>query len=164
MRKTFLLIALSVMTLSAFSQKYKALADTLKLDRESLDVTNDIVKLKAKLEIAENELPVLKTKAVTAHEDAKKAAEESSKQAARAAKADLDELKEADKKASKALKAGYAAQSADNDVIDMEAKIVNLKGKIVDKQKRIKELQNIRTSITSVIRVTADPVPAKDPQ
>ena len=158
MKKTLLIIALSVFSFAAFSQKYKSLADTIKLNKEYLDVTNDIVKLKAKLEIAQNELPVLKAKAVSAHADAKTAAGESSKQAAKAANADLGELKEADKKASKALKAGYAAKSADEDVADMEAKIVSLNGKISDKQKRLQELDNMRTAIYSVIHAVADTI------
>ena len=76
--------------------------------------------------------------------------------AAKAANADLAELKEADKKASRALKAGYAAKSADDDIKDMEDRIVSLNGKIGDKQKRLQELDSIRHSILSVFHAVAD--------
>ncbi len=156
MRKTVFIIALSMLSSFVFSQKYKTAADTIKLNREYLDVTNDIVKLKAKLEVSQNELPLLKSKATNAHADAKTAAGESSKQASKAANADLSELKEADKKASKALKAGYAAKSADDDIKDMEDRIVNLNGKIGDKQKRLQDLDNMRNAILNVFHAVAD--------
>ncbi len=155
MRKSILLITLFTISLSAFSQKtYKTLADTVKLNKENLSVTNDIVTLKAKLEIAQNELPVLKAKAVSAHNTSKVSAEESRKQAVKASNAILDELKEADKKASRALKDGYAAKSADDDVLDMEGKIVSLNEKIKSKQKRLLELESMRSTILSVIHAT----------
>lgn len=163
MRLTYLLIlTLGISTFANAQKTYKTLADTVKLNKEYLAVTNDIVSLKAKLEIAQNELPVLKTKAVNAHTTSKASALESSKQAAKAANAELEELKEADKKASVAYKDGLAAKSADDDVKDMEEKIAGLNEKIKAKQKRLTELESMRTTILSVIRVTPviDSVPS----
>ena len=156
MNKTFLIIAFLVNSSLAFSQKYKSLADTIKLNKEYLSVTNDIVNIKAKLEIAKNGLPALKATAVTANATSKSSAAESSRQASKATNAALEELKEADKKASKALKDGYAAKSADDDIRDMVEKIISLNEKVSNKQKKLKELEKMRTYILSVIHVVAD--------
>ena len=154
MNKIILLVALLTFSFSAFSQKYKTLADTVKLNKEYLSVTNDIVNLQAKLEIAQNELPVLKSKAASAHKTSKISAEESSKQASKASNANLDELKEADKKASRALKDSYSAKSADDDVKDMEEKIISLDEKVKSKQKRLAELESMRSTILNVFHAT----------
>ena len=156
MNKIFLLITFIVISSLAFSQKYKSLADTIKLNKEYLSVTNDIVNLKEKLDIAKNELPVLKATAITANALSKSSAAESSRQAYKATNAALEELKEADKKASKALKDGYAAKSANDDIRDMEEKIISLNEKTGIKQKKLKELEKMRTYILSVNYVVAD--------
>ena len=156
MNKIFLLITFIVISSLAFSQKYKSLADTIKLNKEYLSVTNDIVNIKAKLDIAKNELPVLKATAITANALSKSSAAESSRQAYKATNAALEELKEADKKASKALKDGYAAKSANDDIRDMEEKIISLNEKTDIKQKKLKELEKMRTYILSVNHVVAD--------
>ena len=156
MNKKVLIIAFLVNSSLAFSQKYKSLADTIKLNKEYLSVTNDIVNLKAKLDVAKNELPVLKATAIKANVTSKSSAAESSRQAYKATNAALEELKEADKKASKALKDGYAAKSADDDIRDMEEKIISLNEKVNIKQIKLKDLEKMRTYILSVIRVVAD--------
>ena len=69
---------------SAFSQKYKTAADTVQLNKEYVEVSNDIADLTSKLTIAQNNLPGYKTKAVEAGTNAGNAASNSSDQASKA--------------------------------------------------------------------------------
>ena len=53
----FYLVALLFAALPVFSQKYKTVEDTAKLNKEYVKVLNDIADLNAKLTIAQNDLP-----------------------------------------------------------------------------------------------------------
>jgi len=67
----FLLAVICLMiTLPAASQKYKADSDTLKLNKELVEVSNDVASLTAELTIAQNNLPGYLAKADKAKSDA----------------------------------------------------------------------------------------------
>ena len=85
------------------AQKYKTGADTIKLNKELVEVSNDVAELTAKLTIAQNNLPGYNTKADKAVSDASETAQKSSDQANKATNGDLDDAKSAKKKAKKAL-------------------------------------------------------------
>ncbi|MEO6456028.1 MAG: hypothetical protein ABIN97_18250 [Ginsengibacter sp.] len=64
-------------SLSAFSQKYKTAAGTLKLNKEYLEVTNDIANLTSELTIAQNNLPGYQNRTGNAVSDVQNVAVES---------------------------------------------------------------------------------------
>ena len=69
---------------TAYAQVYKTAADTVKLNKEFTEVSNDIASLTAKLTIAQNNMPGYQSKAKTADSDAQDAAVKSSDQADKA--------------------------------------------------------------------------------
>src|SRR5215210_6186754 len=99
----FLLTAFVLIALSSpvFSQKYKTASDTVKLNKEYVDVSNDIAELTSKLTIAQNDLPGYHSKAGEATSNAQTTANESREQASKATNGDLGDAKSAKKKANK---------------------------------------------------------------
>ena len=142
-----LLIAL-ITSLQGFSQKYKKVEDTAKLNKEYVNVTNDIADLNAKLTIAQNNLPGYKSKAIAAGADAENAATKSSNQASKAAtNGEVDDAKKAKRRASKAYREAKDSRSANNNVSDQEDKITKLTLQINKKQQRLQELDVMRLAI-----------------
>ena len=140
----FFLLAFS---LQGFSQKYKTVFDTVKLNKEFVSVSNDIAELKAKLTVAQNNLPGYHSRAEDADADAQKTADASSKQADKATSGDLGDAKTAKKKARKAYKKAGDAQDANKKIKKQEKKIAKLENEIGKKQKRIAELEEMRSNI-----------------
>src|SRR3954469_1462338 len=98
--------------LSVFAQKYKTAADTVKLNKEYVDVSNDIAELTSKLTVAQNELPGYQSKAGEATSTAQNTANESRDQASKATNGDVGDAKSAKKKANKALDKAEDAKDA----------------------------------------------------
>jgi hypothetical protein len=134
----------------ASSQKYKTAADTVKLNKEYLSLTNDIVDLSAQLTIAPNNLPGYHTRAAKAATDAESTASKSSEQASKATNGDLDDAKKAKKRAAEALKDARDVRSANNDVKDQDKKIAGLKTQLSAKQYKLKELETMRIAIRNI--------------
>ena len=88
-----LLVVCVAAAFSASSQKYKSASDTLKLNKEWVDVSNDIAKLTSELTIAQNNLPGYRTKTTDAEIDAQASAQKSSDQAYKATNGDLGDAK-----------------------------------------------------------------------
>jgi hypothetical protein len=132
---------------NAFSQKYKKAADTVKLNKEYVEVSNDIAELSYKLSVAQNNLPGYQSKAGEANSDAQNSANASSNQASRATGGDLDDAKSAKKKANKAYKKAQDASDAESDVKDQDKKIAKLTSKLEKKQERLRELDEMREAI-----------------
>ena len=146
--KVFLLASLLLFFASTvYPQKYKTTADTLKLNKEYVEVSNDIAELTSKLTIAQNNLPGFQTKAGEATSDAQSSANSSSKQASKATNGDLDDAKSAKKKANKAYRNAQNANDADNNVKKQDKKISKLASQLQKKQERLTELDNMRTAI-----------------
>ena len=146
--KVFLVTGLLLFSASAlYSQKYKTTADTVKLNKEYVQVSNDIAELTSKLTIAQNNLPGFQAKAGEATTDAQSSANASSQQAVKATNGDLSEAKSAKKKAKKAYKNAQSASNADNSVTEQEKKITRLTSQLQKKQERLRELDDMRAAI-----------------
>jgi len=143
-----ILLVMSGMT--AFSQKYKTAADTVKLNQEHLKLSNEIAELTFKLTVAQNNLPGYHTKATDANTEAQSTASESSQQASKATNGDLGDAKNAKKKASKALDKAEDSRDADKDVKNQDKKIAKLVDQIQKKQEKLNELEAMRLAIRSL--------------
>lgn len=141
-------VIIFIMTsLPAFSQKYKTAADTIKLNKEYVEVSNDIAELTSKLTIAQNNLPGYQNKAGEATSDAQSTAINSSEQASNAVDGDIKDARKAKRKAKKALHEAKDAKQASNKVEDQDDKITKLRAQLAGKQLRLQELEEIRTTI-----------------
>lgn len=136
-----------ISSLPAFSQKYKTAADTVKLNNEYVEVSNDIAGLTAKLTIAQNNLPGYLGKANNAVSDAKTTAIKSNEQSSNAIDGDVGDARKAKRKAKQALKEAKDAKQANNKVEDQDKKISSLSAQLQKKQERLVELENMRTAI-----------------
>jgi DNA-binding transcriptional regulator GbsR (MarR family) len=151
--KKFLLLPLVVClvaTHSASSQKYKSASDTIKLNKEWVDVSNDLAKLTSELTIAQNNLPGYRSKTVDAVSDAQTSAQNSSDQAYKATNGDLGDAKTAKKRAKKALNDAEDASDAKDDVRKQEKKIDKLTMQLQKKQKQLAELDEMRATIRAM--------------
>jgi len=153
----FYLLALIFPALSAYSQKYKTVEDTIKLNNEYVKVTNDIVDLNAKLTIAQNNLPGYESKAQDANNDAVNAASASSDQASKATSGSVGDARAAKRKAKKAFKEAKDSRSAKSNVSDQEDKITHYKLDIKKKQQRLEELDIMRMAINA--KMPTDSIP-----
>jgi hypothetical protein len=158
MKKVFtcFVFMITVMTgLQTYAQKYKTAEDTAKLNKEYVNVSNDIVELNAKLTIAQNNLPGYKSKAIAAGTDAENAATNSSNQASKATNGNIADAKKAKRKASKAYNEAKDSRAANNNVSDQEDKITKLSLQITKKQQRLQELDVMRLAIAEKFKLTA---------
>lgn len=135
---------------SAFSQKYKSASDTIKLNKELVELSNDVAELTSKLTIAQNNLPGYNSQVTQAVTDAEGSAQKSSDQAYKATNGDLGDAKSAKKKAKKALNDAEDAADAKDDVKNQEKKIVKLTAELQKKQKKLNELIQMRTTIRAM--------------
>jgi CRISPR/Cas system-associated endonuclease Cas3-HD len=150
MKKIKFLLAVMIFIMvsqSAFSQKYKTAADTVKLNEEYIKVSNEITDLTSKLTIAQNNLPGYNSRANTAVSDAQSTSVKSSEQASKATNGDLGDARKAKKNARQALKDAKGARRANNKVKDQEKKIAKLSSQLQKKQERLQELEVMRTAI-----------------
>ena len=151
MKKTICLLFLILMLtgFGAYSQKYKTVEDTARLNREYVKVTNDIAELNAKLAIAQNNLPGYKSKAIEAGTDADNAANKSVDQAYKVTNGDVGDARKAKRKARKAYREAKDSRSASNNVSAQESKIIKLTLQINRKEQRLKELEVMRLAIAA---------------
>lgn len=133
--------------MTANAQKYKTSADTIKLNKEYIDVSNEIASLTSKLAIAQNNLPGYHDRADNATSNAQNMAVKSSETASNAVNGDLKDAKKARKKANKAVREAKDANHANNKVKDQDAKIAKLTSELQNKQNRLAELDAMRASI-----------------
>ena len=143
----FYVTALLLFTMPVFSQNYKTAKDTVKLNKEFVNLSNDVVQLNARLAIAKNDLPGYQTKLREANEDAAKAATISSNQAAKATNGTVRAAKMAKRKAGKSIGEAKDARSAKNKLEDQENKITRYQLDIKKKQQRLEALEVMRASI-----------------
>ncbi len=133
------------------AQKYKTPADTIKLNKEYLDVTNAIADLSAKLNQAQNELPGIRERAGEADAKAQNAADHSSDRADKATDGNVKDAKKAKRSAKTAYKKAKTSRSADANVISQEKKISRLSAELERKQKRLADLNEMRAAIYRMI-------------
>ena len=137
----------TIASLPLVAQKYKTASDTIKLNKEYVEVANEVAELTAKLSVAQNNLPGYHSKSEKAVHNAQETAQKSSDQAHKATNGDLDDAKSAKKKAKKALNDAEDAGDAKEDVKDQEKKIDKLTTELQKKQKKLHELEEMRTAI-----------------
>jgi len=137
-------------SVSAFSQKYNTAADTVKLNKEYVDVSNAIANLKSKLTIAENNLPGYHAKVNGAVSNAQNSAIKSSDQASKAVDGSVGDAKKAKRDAKSALHDAKEVRDANAKVKDQEKKIASLSSELEKKQTRLQELEGMRTTIQNI--------------
>jgi hypothetical protein len=150
------LLALLFSGISVYSQKYKTIQDTSKLNKEYVNVRNDIVELTAKLTIAQNDLPGYQSKAKDANSDAANSASASSDQASKATNGSVHDARTAKRKAKKAYNEAKDSRSAKSKVNDQENKITRYKLELKKKQQRLEELDVMRLAINT--KLSADSI------
>ena len=149
-KSIYLFCFIMIMTgFQVYSQKYKTVDDTARLNKEYVNVSNDIADLNAKLTIAQNNLPGYKSKAIAAGTDADNAATNSSNQASKATNGEIDDARKAKRKARKAYNEAKDSRSANNNVSDQESKITKLSLQINRKHQRLQELDVMRSAIAA---------------
>ena len=102
--RLFLILAITLSAFTGFSQVYKTAEDTVKLNKEFTEVSNDIANLTAKLEVTQNNMPGVKSKAMTAETNAQEAAVTSSQQADKATSGGVKEARRAKRNSKKAYR------------------------------------------------------------
>jgi hypothetical protein len=146
------IILLSV-SVSVSAQKYKAPADTIKLNQEYVKVNNDIADLTAQLTIAQNNLPGYQTKATAATANAQSSATTSSNSSSKATNGNISDSKSARNDADDAYDKAKDSRSANNSVGKQNEKIRKLKVDLNKKQQRLKDLDVMRTAIYAQLPV-----------
>ena len=134
---------------TTYGQVYKTASDTVKLNKEFIEVSNDIADLTAKLTIAQNNKPGYQSKATAAESTAQNAAVTSSVQADKATEGGVKEARKAKRKSKKAYHEAKDARSANNDVGDQDDKIASLTGQLAKKQERLRQLTVMRDAINA---------------
>jgi hypothetical protein len=145
-------VALFLLCITAYSQKYKTAADTVKLNQEYIAVSNQIADLSSRLTIAQNNLPGYHTKAGEAAANAQATAIQSTNQADKAVNGDVGDAKKAKRKAKKAVREAKDARHANNNVENQDKKIAKLTSELQQKQRRLQELDIMRNDINSLPR------------
>jgi hypothetical protein len=135
--------------LTASAQVYKTFADTVKLNKEFTEVSNDIASLSAKLTIAQNNMPGYQSKAKAADSHAENAAMNSSIQADKATEGGVKAARKAKRNSKKAYREAKDARSANNVVENQDDKIVSLTGQLAKKQERLRQLTAMRDAINA---------------
>ncbi len=149
--KKYLLTAVACVAfiLAGFSQKYKTIADTAKLNQEYSQLSMDITNLNAKLADAKSKQSELQTKSGDATSDATSALNASHDQASKATNGNVKEARRERKQAKKAANASEDASDARDDLKDQDKKVLSLTKELDKKQQRLTELDEMRTSILS---------------
>jgi len=153
-KNMFLACSLVLMMFASFdsySQVYKTAEDTVKLNKEFTEVSNDIANLTAKLTVTQNNMPGYQAKANVAESDAKDAAASSSVQANKATGNSVKESRKAKREAKKAYRKAKDSKSANHDVGNQDDKIASLTKELAKKQERLEELKAMRAAIYAKI-------------
>ncbi|MFZ1305993.1 MAG: hypothetical protein WAT20_14010 [Ferruginibacter sp.] len=155
-RLSYVLLLLLLPAFSVFSQKYKTAEDTVKLNKQYVNLQNDVTELNAKLTIAQNDLPGYQSKVNSANDDAVDAAEASSDQANKATNGNVKDAKRAKKKANKAYGEAKDLKAAKKKLSKHENQITRYQLDIKKKQEKIADLDLMRVAIFS--KISADSV------
>ena len=135
--------------LAGFSQKYKTIADTAKLNQEYAQVSKDIADLTTQLNDAKSKQAALQSKAGDVTSSASNALNASDEQATKATSGSVKEARRAKRKAKHAVHAAKDARNARDDSKDQDKKVEKLTKELDKKQKQLEELDGMRTSILS---------------
>ncbi len=144
---------LTLMTIgfTAGAQVYKTAADTVKLNKEFTEVSNDIASLTAKISTAEKNMPGYQSKSDKAQSNAHDAAVSSSAQSEKATEGGIKQARKAKRNSKKAFREAKDARSANNNLSNQNGKIASLKGQLAKKQERLEQLKAMRISIDNSV-------------
>jgi hypothetical protein len=140
-------LSLMFIGFTTHAQVYKTAEDTVKLNSEFTEVSNDIASLTSRLTIAKNDMAEYQSKVHKADAQAQEAAESSSVQADKATDGGVKEARKAKRNSKKAYREAKDARSASNDVGNQDDKIASLTGQLAKKQERLEQLIAMRTAI-----------------
>ena len=143
-------LALMITCSKTYAQEYKTAEDTVKLNKEFTEVSNDVASLSAKLTIAQNNLPGYQSKAKAAESDAQDAAQTSSAQAAKSTEGGVKEARKAKRNSKKAYHEAKDARSANNAVGNQDDKIASLTDQLAKKHVRLNQLIVMRDTINAL--------------
>jgi hypothetical protein len=149
MKKHIVLLGTCLIVLAgqASAQKYKTAADTVKLNKEYISLTEDIAELNADLITAREKLPGYQRKVEDKTSDARKAAVKSNEQSSKAIDGDVGDAKKAKKKANQALQDARDVEDANDKVRSQEKKIEKLEKGLQKKQERLQEVEQMKATI-----------------
>ena len=136
---------------STYAQKYKTVADTGKLNAEYVMVQNKIADLTSQLSTVQSGLPAYQTKAANAGNDAQTAQTASGTSSSKASSGNIQDSKDAKKSASNAYDKAKDSRSANDNVGKQNEKISKLTNDLRKEQQRLKDLDQMRTSINAQI-------------
>lgn len=134
-------------SITTSAQKYRTAADTVKLNREYVALTNSIANHTAELTSAKNYMPKYQSRATNAENDAQSMAAKSSDQASRAKDGDIRDMKKAKRESRRALRDARGARTAENRVEGQDKYISKLTSKLAKEQERLQELEAMRMAI-----------------
>jgi hypothetical protein len=142
-------------TQSLFAQKYKTVADTVKLNKAYGEVTLDISKLNTDLIEEQNKTPEYQAKSDLTAQNAETSAEYSKQTALIASDGHFADIKAAMKQSQKANNEAKNAMDAKNNQADNLDKIDKINIKIAKKQAELVELNGQKADIIDRLPVFA---------
>ncbi len=150
MKKIIYSIALPLLLLvsqTAYSQKYKSLEDTARLNLEYLKVTRDIADLSIKLSESQENLKKYQSNVVSRNNDAQSSAEASSDQASKATSGSVKDARRAKRKAKAAYKDSKQSRGANDRMNEEENRMQRISRDLQRRQERLQELDRMRATI-----------------
>ena len=146
-------------TTVAYSQKYKTMADTTRLNKEYGEISVEISKLNTQLLEEKNKTADFHSKTSSSAQDAAATAQASKDQADVATSGNTTDTKKAVKDAKSADKKANNAKDAVSDEKDNNKKIQKLTAQIEQKQKLLRDLDSQRAAIMAGSSSTPVSVP-----
>jgi chromosome segregation ATPase len=147
----FSILAVCMLAASpGFSQKYKTIADTAALNREYAKVTAEINDLTSKLDKAKSEQAENYRKSGNATSDAQSTASSASTKAENSINGSVKQAKKAKRAAKRSVKDAKDARHAQGNLDDSNKKVSKLTAELEQKQKRLKQLDEMRAAINSM--------------
>jgi F0F1-type ATP synthase membrane subunit b/b' len=152
MKKIILLLltpALLLAVVPAFCQTYKTAADTSALNTEYLKVSKDIADISAKLDKAKQDQDADTRKANKSTAEAQTTAASASDKAAQSVDGTVKEAKRAKREARRSVRDAKDSRRAQGNLDDSGKKVSDLTSDLAKKQERLKQLDDMRASITA---------------
>lgn len=146
-----------LLTQTAFAQKYKTAADTIKLNKEYGEVTLDISKLKSNLIEQQNKTSGYESKSTSTNNDAVSSAQNSKEMASTATNGNVSDAKKAMKQARRASNDANDARDAKNNQANNIKKINKLNEQITKKQAVLDDLAQQKATILAGLNANPKP-------
>ena len=126
---------------------YKTATDTINLNKEYREVSQDIFKLNNDITKAKSNIPIYEAKAQKLRTESMEALEVSRQQAEKATGGSLRQIKKAGKRADQAQDDAEDAKEAFERVEDEKEELADLMSALAKKQRRLEELDRQREAI-----------------